>query len=1281
MDIKSNLKDARDAIKNKDFEKSMKLCKSILREDKTNYMGLVFLGISLQEVGPIEQAPNAFRKAIQQNATNILAWNGLLNFYEKVNNPQKNKDLIGIYCKLIELETNETKCIEIVQKFVDLQVDDMDHKVVSIYNVANCDTVTVDLKLKIYASIVEVYRDIKDPQDIVKQIFEKCLLELIESGKASKEVYIEYLKFLYNNKKYENFMEEADKFTIMHGNNIHCFEWVCKVFNELYIERNSLYEKYLENVKICLEELLELHSDSSIALLTKAIMFCIEDNLDEMKSYLHKVTLLRPGLLHAWILYTECFIKFHFYEDALEVAYKADKLLLSINNSKQSLRNILDNYMCLCLSQSNIPEELEKCKVMCLKILENSDEVMIKKYLIEAYVKLEYWEKAEKCIDSCDEDIKPLLLAKLFRAKGFLKKALGQLENFTLNSSEYWLELGEVYRDSEMYEKCLVPFLKAAKLDPNSYMCFLHLGEYYNKINDMDKARRCYEKCFKINGKCSAAGIELSKIYRKQKMWGENLNLLENLASVRASRDNKWAYLQLGLHFLEQEDYPNAITNFRYVVRVDSTNSHCWECLADAYLARGAYTSAIKCYQKAFEIKPDSLYALLQVAHIKKVLNEYEEARSVFENVLNFNKNYVPALKGIAETCYYQGKNYHRQQLHGLARDCVQYSIDKITVALKERPDLSCLWKIAADSSYLAAQLPEKYSCIMALSKLVSGSDGDMNTVIDQEDLFKFAIRCYCKAINLTEDNMLIYHDLSCCYVSYSMYLTQAKERQEYLDKALQVIYHCVNSNPNYWQHWNVLGNIAFVKDPKDLALAQHAFIKAVTLEHNSAVSWSNLGTLYLYIGELKLANEAFSQAQRGDPNYVNSWIGQALIAESLGYNDSMDLFRHSTQLSAHQQGALGYAYWVCKTLMDAPEDAVIYSIHNMHAIPVACDALTWYTDKNPFDSCAWNMLGILYERMGLKSNACKAFKKALQFSSLKNMDSINTNYGRSLLNIDKPEESVNAYRDVHEATFNSGSGLALALFKDKKYQESYEAYESALHWLTEDEGYQSDLLVALASMAYLFQGPDEAKTLLLQSTQLKQRSPWGLYATLSLGLLHNDLNLSLLVLNEMDELIDNKQALPHYGLLLSYIHLLQGETTKAIRELTKLVHRHPDQASLWLSLSVLLLRLHDEKPVSQSAAKCAEVAMALGQTKMDVTKVLCIVSLASLFAGDLDKGLVAAQRAIHIYPNVAEGWAVLIFALHLLKKKMSKNFNVENLRKNVSFSKNLSDWISNVKI
>lgn len=69
-----------------------------------------------------------------------------------------------------------------------------------------------------------------------------------------------------------------------------------------------------------------------------------------------------------------------------------------------------------------------------------------------------------------------------------------------------------------------------------------------------------------------------------------------------------------------------------------------------------------------------------------------------------------------------------------------------------------------------------------------------------------------------------------------------------------------------------------FIVEPKNYALAQHAFIKAVTIEKHSAVAWCNLGTLYLHLEEDRLANKAFAQAQRVDPTYVNSWVGQVRL-------------------------------------------------------------------------------------------------------------------------------------------------------------------------------------------------------------------------------------------------------------------------------------------------------------------------------------------------------------------------------------------------------------------
>lgn len=59
------------------------------------------------------------------------------------------------------------------------------------------------------------------------------------------------------------------------------------------------------------------------------------------------------------------------------------------------------------------------------------------------------------------------------------------------------------------------------------------------------------------------------------------------------------------------------------------------------------------------------------------------------------------------------------------------------------------------------------------------------------------------------------------------------------------------------------------------LTLAQHAFIKGVLLDNNNACVWTNLGALYIKLQDFKLANEAFTCAQRSQPYYIQCWIGQ----------------------------------------------------------------------------------------------------------------------------------------------------------------------------------------------------------------------------------------------------------------------------------------------------------------------------------------------------------------------------------------------------------------------
>lgn len=100
----------------------------------------------------------------------------------------------------------------------------------------------------------------------------------------------------------------------------------------------------------------------------------------------------------------------------------------------------------------------------------------------------------------------------------------------------------------------------------------MYLGKYYNKTNNVEKAKRCFEKAFKIHPKSQEIAVELSKIYRKLKKYESSQSVLQNLTVHSRNKQNSTAWLQLGLSYLEQGDFSSAIDYLQSAVRIEKTN-------------------------------------------------------------------------------------------------------------------------------------------------------------------------------------------------------------------------------------------------------------------------------------------------------------------------------------------------------------------------------------------------------------------------------------------------------------------------------------------------------------------------------------------------------------------------------------------------------------------------------------------------------------------------------------------------------------------------------------
>ncbi|CAE6511205.1 unnamed protein product [Rhizoctonia solani] len=116
--IKAKLKATREALNNKDWRTAQKAAEDILSYDAVNYNGNVFLGVASYELNEIDKSEQAYRRAIDIQPDQLLAWRGIEKIQERT---ERWDDLDETLEKEIEIASNSgdaTKVAEFLQKLI-----------------------------------------------------------------------------------------------------------------------------------------------------------------------------------------------------------------------------------------------------------------------------------------------------------------------------------------------------------------------------------------------------------------------------------------------------------------------------------------------------------------------------------------------------------------------------------------------------------------------------------------------------------------------------------------------------------------------------------------------------------------------------------------------------------------------------------------------------------------------------------------------------------------------------------------------------------------------------------------------------------------------------------------------------------------------------------------------------------------------------------------------------------------------------------------------------------
>uniref|UniRef100_A0A8C8VLU8 Tetratricopeptide repeat domain 37 n=1 Tax=Pelusios castaneus TaxID=367368 RepID=A0A8C8VLU8_9SAUR len=1219
-EVKAALKSARDAIRNKEYKEALKHCKAVLKQEKNNYNAWVFIGLAAAELEQPDQARSAYGKAAELEPGQLLAWQGLANLYEKSNQTDVKEDLSNVYQKLLELyeSTDKQKWCEVCRKLAELYHQEKNylevartwHKLIKIKQEEGADNAELH---QLWKRLIQLLPDNTQNQDNEMQ---QLLLIAFEHAVNSadtipsedhQKLYTDFIQCLSKLPHETARLKKAcDDMMVLYPAVSYPLEVLCLHFIQSGI--------FTEEALHCCCRLMEMDSSSSLGLIGLGIKSLQEKKYEEQTSKTVKLTVpfkLTMGLKMENLSFLT----------ALKISGQFDDTDASLQQKYRALH--LKVEALVKIASADAAEEAMRTLEQISGI--NNDPVLVA-LKGQAYVNKGLLDQASELLLSHPHLAESHALEGLIH---YTQKNYQQAEKSFQRAIErkpetaeyhyylgvtYWFMGEEIRKDKT---KALTQFLKAAKLDSYMGSVFCYLGHYYRDVaEDKSRARGCYKKAFEIDGTdrdAGAAAVDLS--------------------------------VELGdMVFLQA------------ALRADPKDSNCWESLGEAYLSRGGYTTALKSFTKASELNPDSIYSKYKAASIEQILGKYKDAIAEYQQILKKSKEYVPALKGLGECYLMMARAAVADYLDGRVLDYVEQALEYFTRATKHRPDVSCLWKLLGDACTIVHVISSPKVNVKVLGSLIGQNVGKQ--MLKKSELLSLGGRCYGRALKLMSSPNT-WCDLGINYYRQAQHLTTAgsdmNEISELLEKSLQCLKKAVRLDSKNHLYWNALGVVACCSGIRNYALAQHSFIKSVQVEQINVVAWTNLGVLYLATENIQQAHEAFKIAQSLEPSYLMCWIGQALIAEAVGSYETMDLFRHTTELSMHTEGAKGYAHWVCSTLQDKTNrntELYRYNIVQMNAIPAAQVVLSKYTERIQNDASAFMMLGYLNEYLQLKKQATDAYQRAV--SLLKNSEDKEKyniamqNYGRSLCAIDQYDKAIQAYMSTPLTELDGIVGIALAYFKKGLLQESIKAYERALS-VAESEQDKAHILTALAIMEYKRNKVDAAKTLLFKCSVLKEPSTESLQALCTLGLAKQDATLATAALKELLKHIKRKDDVYERCLITSAVYALQGRNVGVQRQASKAVHSNPDDPALWSLLSQLVPVYTPQKAKGGAVAGNVAHILDLNHGK----KALLNSAVNQLAVGchssedEKNNPLKNIQKAVHLFPDDPATWAVLMSACH----------------------------------
>ncbi|KAJ7668399.1 TPR-like protein [Mycena polygramma] len=883
---------------------------------------------------------------------------------------------------------------------------------------------------------------------------------------------------------------------------------------------------------------------------------------------------------------------------------------------------------------------------------------------------------------------------------------LAELEDADAECARCLWRIGKSYwdTDDEKREEAYRYFILSLKRNPSYAPAFTSLGIYYSEFvtpRDPTRASKCFQKAFELDAREGDAARRLADGFADEREWdlvevvarrtieGEG-GMDAGLKSEGAGRflpTNAWAWKAVGVVELARANYPPAIQALQITLRAEPDDQVSWLRLGEAYSRAGRHAAAIKALARAQELDPDDWMCSFFLGDVQRQTGQYQDAVDAFQSILARRPSEVGVLVSLGQTYLDLGRS---EFTDGFSARAEQSFITSVRIALRTMeasPGFrSISWKTAADAVFFLSRRSTFIdedgvrTTLLDIVSLLSQGPGERLAGIVPMPLFNaestlhghkaldVAVAAYDYRITLGSSEGVArgsaWYDLGMSLQCLATKQASAEIRQKSEAKAGECLRAAIREDPGNDAYWIALGDAHFLSQAKT---AQHAYIKALEIDSKNAVTWTNLGLLYLQQKDLELANQALFRAQTLDPEYTIAWAGQALVATANGHHsDSTTLFEHAVTL----------AYAVPEADLEFASRTFARLTNKAHASTPAVDellpaffVLDRYCRGRPDDACALHLFALVCESLGQTDFATELIGRAIAIleaeyeetedSTVERHFTIaNSNLARLRLSLKDYEGAIESFESALGLLGDSKGdaimraqaqfGMGLANFKLGDLEAALGLFEAALETAGDNLVVRGHVTVLLAQTMWAI-GTDEfkesAKAQLLECIGADSENLAAINALAGMGILTDDDGLVDAALADLLALpLDRRLELDpqrDVNYLLTKHHIGQENAEKALAVAQGAVFAEPGRRDVRNQLAALSIQRGNHT----SALALLSASSRDSETLDTARASLALQAVTESLNGDESKiAKRQAQKAVFLTPWEVQNWEALAY-------------------------------------